>query len=156
DWTGRIAHIWWARQPTGWAYFRPLTVALRVTCLHLFGLHPLPFHVFQLALFLVSVLLFYGLLRRCGCGPATALTAVLLSIIHPAQARRTRWPANDGPVLVGLWTLAAFWLLHSSARCGHCRPALLAGILLCYLLALLSRENGIMLGPMLVLFDGLL
>ena len=30
DWNNRIAHAWWATRETGWAYYRPLTVALRV------------------------------------------------------------------------------------------------------------------------------
>src|SRR5438132_158931 len=45
DWTHKIVHVWWAKQETGWAYYRPVTVALRVGLLRLFGLNPLPFHV---------------------------------------------------------------------------------------------------------------
>jgi hypothetical protein len=145
-----------SRQPTGWAYYRPLLVALRVTELRLFGLHPLPFHVLHLACFSVSVLLFYGLLRRCGCGMRTGLVAAAFFVIHPAHGFTTPWVANDGPVLVGLWTIAALWLMHGSAQAGHCRPTLLAGVLVCYLLALLTRESGLMLAPMLILFDSLM
>ena len=38
DWTGRLTHVWWAGQETGWAYFRPLTVALRAAQLAAFAL----------------------------------------------------------------------------------------------------------------------
>ncbi len=118
DWTGRIAHVWWARQETGWAYFRPLTVALRAAQLDAFGLNPLPFHVVHLTLFSLSVVLFYGLMRRCGWGARASWLAALFFVLHPANAFTTPWLANDGPVLVGLWLLAGLWLLHASGASG--------------------------------------
>jgi hypothetical protein len=102
DWTGRIARVWWAQKATGWAYFRPVTVALRVTWLRLFGLNPLPFHAVHLALYGLAAALFYGVIRRCGGGPRMALTAGVLFTIHPTDTFGAPWLANDGPVLVGL------------------------------------------------------
>ena len=153
DWTGRLTHVWWAGRETGWAYYRPLTVALRVAQLDVFGLNPLPFHVVHLTLFSLSVILFYGLLRRRGWGAGPSWLAGTFFVLHPANAFTTPWLANDGPVLVGLWLLAGLWLLDASARQGHRRVGLLACVFLCYALALLSRENGIVIGPLLVLFD---
>jgi hypothetical protein len=155
DWTGRIAHVWWAHAETGWAYFRPLTVALRVTLLRLFGLNPLPFHAVHLTLCTLSVLLLYRLLGCCGWGRAAAFTAGLFFTLHPTHAFTASWLANDGQVLVGLWTVLALGLMLRSGRAEHRRPGVLAGVFLCYVLAMLSRENGLMLGPMLVLFDSL-
>ena len=155
DWNGRIAHAWWAKKETGWAYFRPLTVALRTTLWKAFGLNPLPFHVVHLALYSVSVVLLFGLLRRCGWGTLTAWIAGMFFVLHPANAFTTPWLANDGPVLVGLWILSGLWLFQLSAQSGHRRPFVLAGVFLCYALAMFSRENGIVLGPLLVLFDWL-
>lgn len=153
DWTGRIAHVWWAREEMTWSFFRPLTVALRVTGLALFGLDPLPFHVVHLASYLATLGLFFGLVRRCGCGPVTALTAGLFFTLHPSHAFTATWLASDCSVLVGLWSIAGFWLIDASARAGHRRPGLLAGVGAAYVLALSSRENGIMLGPLLILYD---
>ena len=81
--------------------------------------------------------------------------AGLFFILHPANAFTTTWLANDGPVLIGLWLVLGLWLIHASARWGHRRPAVLVGVFVCYALALLSRENGLMVGPLLVLFDAL-
>jgi hypothetical protein len=155
DWTRQLMRVWWAQRETGWAQFRPLTVALRVVLLRLFGLDPLPFHVVHLTLCMVSVLLLYGLLRYCGMTLVAAVTACLFFTLHPSNALTAAWLANDGQVLVGLWTVVGLWLIAASARSGHRRLALLAGIFSSYLLAMCSRENGIMLGPMLVLFDAL-
>jgi hypothetical protein len=155
DWTGRIARVWWAAKPTGWAYFRPLTVALRVTLLRVSGLNPVPFHLVHLGTYAASVGLLYGLVRRCGAAPGAALTASLLCTLHPTHAFTAVWLANDGSVLVGLWTLLGLLAVEASARAGHGRRRWVAAAALCYALGLLSRENGIMLGPMLVLFDAL-
>jgi hypothetical protein len=154
DWTGgRLAHIWWAQHECGWAYFRPLTVALRIVQLRLFGLNPLPFHIWHLGLYTSVVLLLYGLVRRCGLGVFPALVAGSFFTLNPTHAFAASWLANDGTVLVGLWTVLGLWLLLASARAAHRKSTLLAGVLLCYCLALLSRENGIALGPMIILFD---
>ena len=98
-------------------------------------------------------MLFYGLLRRCGWGVRAAGVAGLFLVLHPANAFTTPWLANDGPILVGLWLLMGLWLMHASALAGHRRPGLLAGVFLCYALAMLSRENGVVVGPLLLLFD---
>jgi hypothetical protein len=153
DWNNRITHVWWAKEETGWAYFRPLTVTIRVTMLRLFGLDPLPFHIVHLTLFNLSVLLFYALLRHCGWGIVSALMTNLFFVLHPANSFTTPWIANDGPVLVGLFLCAGAWFMHLSALAGHRRPGPLMGIFACYALAMLSRENGIMVGPLLLLFD---
>ena len=148
DWTGHITHVWWAQQETGWAYYRPLTVAMRVAQLRRFGLNPLPFHVVHLSLFSLSVVLFYGLLRRCGWGPALPGGGDCSSFsIRPTPSPRRGWPTT-APYWSGCGCCGAV----ADARLGASRPSpvvLLAGVVLCYALALLSRENGVMVGPLL-------
>jgi hypothetical protein len=153
DWNHRLVHAWWTQKETGWAYFRPLPVVIRTTLLRTFGLDPVPFHILHLALHILTVVLLYALLRRLGCGLWTSLIAGGLFTLHPAHPFATAWVANDGPILIGLWTLLGLWCLHGSARAGHRQVGWLAGVFVFYLLALLTRENGIMLGPMVVLFD---
>jgi hypothetical protein len=153
DWTGHITHVWWAKQETGWAYFRPLTVALRVTLFQLFGLNAVPFHVIHLGVFAASVILLYGFLRHCGWRLGSSALVAFFLIIHPANAFTIPWLANDGPVLIGLWLISGLWLMRLSGRSRHRRLGILLSIGLCYALALLTRENGIVVGPLLVLFD---
>src|SRR5579862_9734191 len=57
DWNHRIVRAWWAEQETGWAYYRPFTVAMRTALLAMFGLNPVPFHVLHLTLHVLTVLL---------------------------------------------------------------------------------------------------
>jgi hypothetical protein len=153
DWNHRLAHVWWAGEETGWAYYRPLTVAWRTLQLHFFGLNPWPYHVVHLGVFLLTLGLFFGLLRRCGLGRGTAALAVTFFILHPANVFVVCWLANDGASLVGLWLVLSLWAMNASGAQGHQNPWRLAGVFAGYALALASRENGVMVGPILVLFD---
>ncbi|MFO0926020.1 MAG: hypothetical protein U0736_03150 [Gemmataceae bacterium] len=153
DWNHRLIHVWWAGEEIGWAYFRPLPVALRTAQLHLFGLNPLPFHLVHLGLFLLTLGLFYGLLRRCGLGTPTAAVAVLFFLLHPANVFVVGWLGCDCSLLVGLWLVLGLWATVASGERGHRHPLGLAAMLGCYALALASRENGVMVGPILILFD---
>jgi hypothetical protein len=153
DWTGRLARVWWAQKETGWAYFRPLTVAVRTTLYELFGLNPVPYHVVQLGLYAFAVLLLYALVRRCGGTAGLAGMIGFLFTLNPTHVFAAPWLANDGSILVGVWTFLAIILMDRSLAAGHRDLGRLAGVAGCLLLATLSRESGIMLAPMLVLFD---
>ena len=116
DWTGRLTHVWWAGQETGWAYYRPLDVAMRTA--QLCRIRPEPsalprrsFDPFQS--------LRYAFLRAAAAlrlGPGSSWLAGMFFVLHPANAFTTPWLANDGPVLVGLWLLAGLWLLRTPRR----------------------------------------
>jgi hypothetical protein len=155
DWNRNIARVWWACEETGWAYFRPLPVALRTTWLNLFGLNPLPWHIIHLALYMGVVVLLYAVPRRIGFDQRTALIASLFFTLHPAHAQVSLWLASDCSILSLLGSLIALWFWHRSLEVEHRSPGILAGVFLTYALTMFSRENGIMLGPMLVLYDAL-
>jgi hypothetical protein len=156
EWNRNLVRVWWATKDMGWAYFRPLPVALRTTWLLLFGLDPLPFHIVHFLMYLAGILLFYGLLRRYGLPLAASLVGTLLFTLHPTHAQVAPWLANDACILTGFGFLSALWFLHLSATAAHRRPLFLAGVFGGYAVALLSRETGLMLGPILVLADWLL
>src|SRR5947209_5419306 len=153
DWNNRLVRAWWATDNMAWAYFRPLPVALRVTCLRLFGLNPVPFHVVQLSLYLALLASFFAVLRRFGCPRGPAVVAGLLFTVHPSHAMIAPWLASDNAVLSALACVAGIWLMRSSGESGHRRLLPKAGIVLAYAVAMLSRESGLMLGPILLLID---
>lgn len=155
DWNRRIAHVWWARQETGWAYFRPFAILLRTLLLNGFGWNPLPFHIVHLLCYTASVLLFYVVIRRWGGGTGMGLLAGLLFTTHPTHSMAATWLACDGPVLVADWTFLSLWLLRVSMEKGHRSAGPWIGMMLCYALAMTSRESGLMLGPILVFCDWL-
>jgi hypothetical protein len=153
DWNHRLAHVWWAGAETGWAYYRPLTVAWRTLQLECFGLNPLPYHILHQGVFLLTLGLLFGLLRRCGMSRGTAALAGMFFVLHPANVFVVGWLASDCSFLVGLWLVLGLWAMNASGEQGHRNAWWLAGVFLCYGLALASRENGVMVGPILVLFD---
>src|SRR5262245_31353014 len=126
DWNHRLTHVWWAAEETGWAYYRPLTVAWRTLQLQCFSLSPLPYHILHLGLFLLTLGLLFGLLRRFGLSRGTAALAVLFFVLHPANVYVVSWLANDGPLLVGLWLLLGLWAMSASGEQGHRNPWRLA------------------------------
>jgi hypothetical protein len=149
DWSNRLVRAWWATDNMTWSYFRPLPVTLRVTLLRLFGLHPVPWHIIQLLLYLALLAAFFGVLRRFGCPRGPALVASLLFTAHPSHAMIAPWLASDNALLSGLAYIAGLWLMRSSSECGHCRLLPKIGVVVAYAVAMLSRESGLMLGPIL-------
>ncbi len=113
DWTGRLTHVWWAAQETGWAYYRPLTVAMRTAQLEAFGLNPLPFHLVHLTFLNLSVVLFYGLLRRCGWGSFPSWFAGPSS----SCTRPTPLRSPGSPTTAPSWAGCGCW-----RGCGRCTP----------------------------------
>ena len=155
DWTGHITHVWWAQKGNRLGLLSPSDGGdARSSSFDAFGLNPLPFHVVHLTLFSLSVVLFYGLLRRCGWGPPRVLARrdCSSSCIPPTPSRRP-----GSPTTAPSWSGCGCWW-----GCGCCTPRrgrAIAGST-CWPasscvtpLALLSRENGVMVGPLLLLFD---
>ena len=65
--------------PTAWSLARPLSEIVTWRALNaLFGLHPLPYHLFNLALHLGNVALVYAIARRLAGGRGAAFAAALL------------------------------------------------------------------------------
>lgn len=155
-WNREILRVWWAEQEKGWAYYRPVTVLLRTALLQTFGLNPLPFHIVHQVLYTAVVLLFYVLLRRLGLGPWAAFVGGAFFTMHPVHGLVAPWLGNDMSVLSALGYVLGLITWHASYCAGHRRPGLLVAVLACYALALLTRESGLMLGPVLLVFDACL
>jgi hypothetical protein len=156
DWSNRLVRAWWATDNMAWSYFRPLPVALRVTLLRLFGLHPLPWHVVQLILYLALLVAFFAILRRFGCPRGSAFVASLLFTAHPSHAMIAPWLASDNAVLSALAGIVGLCLMRSSAEAVQQCYLPKVGIVVAYAVAMLSRESGLMLGPILLLTDWLI
>ena len=152
-WSGELLHVWWVEEDMAWTYFRPLAVFLRTLQLQVFGLNATPFHAVHLALYTSVIVLFYHLLRRLELAQGPAFVGAAFFMLHPGHGMVGPWLANDGPVLTGLGFALGFLAMLASQRAGHRRPILWIAIVMSYALALAARESGLMLGPLLLLFD---
>jgi len=127
-------------------FFRPLVVASYKLDLALWGTAPLPSHLVNLLLHLASVALVALLALRLGGGRRVARIAAVLFAIQPQVCVAIVWTSGRTETLAGLWMLAGFtaYVLARQDR----RPWWLAGTLAALGLAMLTKENAVLLPAM--------
>lgn len=130
-------------------FFRPLILTTYFVTHRIAGLTPWPYHLTNLLLHLLNGLLAVGVARVWfGLRPWAALAAGLVFVLHPAQTESVAWIAGRTDVLAATGLFGALLLTWRWLR----RPslALLTGVLALYHVALLSKENALILAPLLV------
>lgn len=137
------------------SYFRPLVLLTFYLEFWFTKGQPWLSHLVNLSLYLLNVSLVYALARALTArltGQVRAglsLLAALLYALHPSISETTIWVVGRFDQMVCLWLLLASLLYVR----GQDRPALRWGIPVCFLLALLSKELGIILpGLLFVLY----
>lgn len=120
---------------------------------HFLGLDPFVSHLVNLVLHLANVLLVFWLVRSLAGGSAAALTALLFAI-HPLQVESVAWVMSRRNVLFFLFFLLsiAAYLGFSKSR-GPRAGASLAGSVLLYLLAVVSKPVAVTLPAVLLVLD---
>ncbi len=132
-------------------YYRPLTRVTFLADRALHGLDPLPYHLENLALHLAATLALFLLARRLAGGPGPAFVAALLFAIHPVNAETVNLVAARNNALVALFTLTSCAAYLRARESGSRRW--LAGAAGLFLLAVASKETGLMLLPFLALHE---
>ncbi|MBI4637484.1 MAG: tetratricopeptide repeat protein [Candidatus Rokubacteria bacterium] len=128
------------------------------------GMNPLGYHLTSLLLHAANGALFYALARRLLIlgmpgldGPALsagAATAALFFALHPLRAESVAWVTERRDVLSGLFfLLALLGYLGAQEAEGPARRRLLAGSLVAYAAALMSKSIVMTLPLVLVLID---
>lgn len=132
-------------------FFRPLVVASYKLDLLLWGTAPLPSHAVNLALHLLSVALVAFLALRLGGGRRVARIAAVLFAIQPQVCVAVVWTSGRTETIVGLLMLAGF-AAYVVARQDR-RPAWLAVTLAALGLAMLTKENAVLLPAVVVAYE---
>jgi protein O-mannosyl-transferase len=126
-------------------YYRPLMTLAYLLCYQLYGPIPFGFHLLNLALHAVVVLLVFAVTRRLFGDRLPALLAAGLFALHPIHTESVAWIAGITDLELSVFFLLTFLLYM---RLGN-RPApsslAQAGIPLAYALALLSKEQALVL-----------
>jgi Tfp pilus assembly protein PilF len=128
--------------------FRPLTFATFALNWRFGGAHPFGFHLFNLILHAVASLLLYllleALLEASPPGKAVAFAAALAFAVHPLHTEAVSSVVGRAELLAAGFLFAA-WILHL----GDWQiPALI-----CFILALLSKESAVIFLPLLLVGD---
>lgn len=134
-------------------YYRPMQTLLYMACYYAFGLDPLAYHLFNLALHgAVSILVFLLGLRLVGDW-RFALLGGLLFAVHPIHTESVTWVAGITDVSSTLFVLLSFLLYaRAQAEPGFGLVARV-GSLGAFALALLSKEVALVLPLLLVLYQ---
>lgn len=134
--------------------WRPLRSLSYLLDHQLWGLDPAAFHRTNVALHAANACLFYFLVLLLSGNAAAALAAALLFALHPAQTEAVAWISSRGDLLFALFALGSL-ILYQLTKRRH-RALLLAGSLLCFVLAMLAKETAIVLPALLMLTDRLM
>lgn len=128
-------------------YYRPVTILSYANDFQLFGMNPAGFHVTNVFLHALTVLLVFVLGRRLIRSDRAALAAGLIFAVHPVLTEAVSSVSGRSDILVAAFSLTAL-LCHLSRR-------RVLNVLTCVpvLLAMLSKEIGLILPCLLVVAD---
>ena len=126
------------------ALYRPLTTTAHALQWKLGGGSPRPFRWVSAALLIGAGLAVFGL-GSLLLPPWGALIAASLFVVHPLHVEATALAINQGELVVGLMLCLATALYIRARSSKGLSPGTLAALGLCYLVALLFKENGLVM-----------
>lgn len=128
-------------------YYRPLNRASYLLDHWLFGMDPRGFHAVNVVLQLGCVLALYALARRLFDRRFPAFVAAALLAVHPLGVEAVAFVSARNNLFALLFALVSFALFIDAVRSGRWTRSWLSGA--AFLLAMLSKEQGAMLLPVL-------
>jgi hypothetical protein len=132
-------------------YYRPLMTFGYLLCYQIAGAVPFSFHLANIVLNIVVVLLLFSVVRRLS-GERVGLVAAGLFALHPLHTESVAWAAGVTDLELAVFYLLTFLLYlrlpETGKRCGS-RVALCGS----FVLALLSKEQAMMLPVLVTLFE---
>jgi Tfp pilus assembly protein PilF len=135
-------------------YYRPLMTLEYLVCYKLFGPVPFGFHLVSIALYATVVLLLFALSERLFGDPLLSVIAAGLFALHPVHTESTAWIAGVNDLELGVAALLVFLCY---LRLENAPPRRLWFVQTCglaaYILALLSKEQALVLPPLLVVYE---
>lgn len=131
--------------------YRPIRTASYAFDYALSGLDPWGYHLANTAYHALAAVAVYLIARSLFGGARPALLAALLFAVHPVQTDAVTYMSGRRDVLSGLFVLAGFYAFVRYRATG--RPGYLAAVPLVYLLAVFSKESGIILPVLCVAYD---
>jgi tetratricopeptide (TPR) repeat protein len=131
-------------------YYRPILNLSFMLDVWLGGDRPFVYHCTNVCLHVAAVFLFFVFLRRLSYSPETALLTSLVFAVTPALLQAVAWVPGRNDSLLGVTVLAAFLALWQYLN----RPRwywYLSHLFL-FAVAILTKENAVMLVPLSLLY----
>lgn len=140
-------------------YYRPIVSATYALDYSIWGLKPFGFHLTNVLIHVINVLLLFALLKLIFESSSSKfkdyaiLIGTLIFALHPIHTEAVAWVSGRTDSLSCTFFFAAFIYYHKYSRPDGNRNSNLVFGLLFYLLALLSKEMAITLPAVIILFD---
>jgi cytochrome c-type biogenesis protein CcmH/NrfG len=141
--------------------FRPVINLSYALDRALWGLAPFGYHLTNLALHAIAVVLLFALLRRLFEDARVATRADVLAFagaalfaVHPLQSEAVAYVSGRSELMCAVWFMAAVLFARAAMLSGS--RARGAGAIVCGLLAIASKETGLMLPLVVLAYDWLL
>jgi Flp pilus assembly protein TadD len=131
--------------------WRPLPMVSWAIAYKISGTNPWGFHLLSLLLHALCTLLVFVAGRELLKQDAAVIAAAALFAVHPVHVDAVAWASSLADLLMTLFSLAALIAYHRFRT----RSSMTWGIytLLFFSLTLLTKESGVMLAPILVVFE---
>src|SRR6202790_113105 len=132
-------------------YYRPLMTFGYLLCYQIAGAVPFSFHLANIVLNIVVVLLLFSVVRRLS-GERVGLVAAGLFALHPLHTESVAWAAGVTDLELAVFYLLTFlfYLRLSEPEKGHGWRAAMCGS---FVLAVLSKEQAMTLPVLVTLFE---
>jgi protein O-mannosyl-transferase len=135
-------------------YYRPVMDLGYLLCYKLFGASAYGFHLASILLNAAVVCLLFEVTRRMFGRRDLAFLAAAAFALHPAHTEAVAWIASVTELEVAFFFLLTFWLfLIAPAQPGGKFVLLSAAMAVSYVLALLSKEQALMLPLVATLYE---
>ena len=135
-------------------YYRPLMSFGYLLCRQFFGPRPLAFHLVNLLLNLLVVLLLFLVTWRVFNDRAVAFVAAGLFALHPIHSEAVAWIAAITDLELTLFYLLTFWFFLGLSRVSGRRLVLgELSMVMSFALALLAKEPAITLAVLATLYE---
>jgi hypothetical protein len=141
----------WAFTTFAVSNWHPLTWLSHMLDVSLFGTSPVWAHIHNAVLHAFVSLLVYFFLIRLSASRVNACILSLVFLVHPLHVESVAWIAERKDLLCALFYMIAL-LIYDSHRAAPSRSKYL-GVLLCFILALLSKPMAVTLPVVLLLLD---
>lgn len=136
---------------TAYFTYRPLWYFYWVTIYKIFGLYPLPYHLTTIVFHIFNSLLIYFVVRKILDEDLGFFTALIYGI-HPIAICTAAWWNSSADLFFQFFIMLG--LLFHIYKIDTFQKKIYISII--YIFALLSKENGILLMPVIFLYDYLL
>lgn len=127
-------------------YYRPVHLLVYMFLYYLAGFNPFAYHLLIVLLHGLSTVLVYALVRRMAQPASVAVAAAAVFAVHPIHTEVVNWVAAVPDALLTPIVVFALWLfVRQGAAPRRLQIAAHGGL---YLLALFTKEPGVMLLPL--------